>query len=63
MSPILDDTVRDDKSGGSSMKEHTKEIEEREVVTIDKVFMGFLFGVVAILSIWFLSGLFFVIFK
>jgi hypothetical protein len=43
------------------MKEHTKEIEEQQELTIDKVFLGFLFGIVAILSIWFISGLFFVI--
>jgi hypothetical protein len=45
------------------MKEHTKEIEEQQELTIDKVFLGFLFGIVAILSIWFISGLFFVILK
>jgi len=45
------------------MKEHTKEIDDQQIVTIDKVFMGFLFGIVAILSLWFISGLFFVILK
>ena len=45
------------------MKEHTKEIKEQQELTIDKVFLGFLFGIVAILSIWFISGLFFVILK
>jgi len=45
------------------MKEYTKEIDEQQIVTIDKVFIGFLFGIVAILSIWFVSGLFFVILK
>ena len=45
------------------MQEYTKEIEEQQVVTIDKIFLGFLFGIVAILSIWFVSGLFFVILK
>lgn len=45
------------------MKEYTKEIEEQEMVTMDKVYMGLLFGIVAILSIWFLSGLLYVILK
>jgi hypothetical protein len=45
------------------MKEHTKQIDDQQIVTIDKVFMGFLFGIVAILSLWFISGLFFVILK
>jgi hypothetical protein len=33
------------------------------MVTADKVFMGLLFGIVAILSIWFLSGMLYVILK
>ena len=45
------------------MKERTKEIDDQQIVTIDKVFMGFLLGIVAILSLWFISGLFFVILK
>jgi hypothetical protein len=45
------------------MSDYTKEIDEQEMVTADKVFMGLLFGIVAILSIWFLSGLLFVILK
>ena len=45
------------------MREYSKEIDEQEMVTADKVFMGLLFGIVAILSIWFLSGLLYVIFK
>ena len=45
------------------MSDYTKEIDEQEMVTADEVFMGLFFGVVAILSIWFLSGLLYVIFK
>ena len=45
------------------MSDYTKEIDEQKMVTADKVLMGVLFGIVAILSIWFLSGLLYVIFK
>ena len=45
------------------MSDYTKEIDEHEMVPADKVFMGLLFGIVAILSIWFLSGLLYVILK
>lgn len=45
------------------MSGDTKEIDEQKMVAADKVFMGLLFGIVAILSIWFLSGLLYVIFK
>ena len=41
----------------------TKEIDEQKMVASDKVIMGLHFGIVAILSIWFLSGLLYVIFK
>ena len=45
------------------MLDDTKEIDEQKMVTADKVIMGLLFGIVAILSILFLSGLLYVIFK
>jgi hypothetical protein len=45
------------------MSDYTKEIDEQKMDTADKVFMGSLLGIVAILSIWFLSGLLFVILK
>ena len=45
------------------MSDYTKEIDDQEMVTADKVFIGLLFGIVAILSIWFLSGLLYVILK
>jgi len=38
------------------MSDDTKEIDEQKMVASDKVIMGLLFGIVAILSIWFLSG-------
>jgi len=50
-------------AGGNNMSDDTKEIDEQEMVTADKVFMRLLFGIVAILSIWFLSDLLYVIFK
>jgi hypothetical protein len=45
------------------MSDYTKEIDEQKMDTANKVFMGLLFGIVAILSIWFLSGLLYVILK
>jgi hypothetical protein len=45
------------------MTEYTKEIDKQEMVTLDRVFIGFLVGIVAILTIWFLSGSLYVILK
>ncbi len=45
------------------MSDYTKEIDEQKMGNANKVFMGLLFGIVAILSIWFLSGVLYVIFK
>jgi hypothetical protein len=50
-------------AGGNRMAEYTKEIDKQEIDTLDRVFMGFLIGIVAILNIWFLSGLLYVILK
>jgi hypothetical protein len=41
---------------GNKMLEHAEEIQEREMMTMGRAFMGFLMGVGAILGIWFLSG-------
>jgi hypothetical protein len=49
--------------GGNTMADYLKEIKKEEIVTIDKVFIGFLVGIVAVLSMWFLSGMFYVILK
>jgi hypothetical protein len=43
-------------AGANNMSDDTKEIDEQKMVASDKVIMGLLFGIVAILSIWFLSG-------
>ena len=45
------------------MSDDTKEIDEQKMVTADRVIMGLLFGIVATISLWFLSGLLYVIFK
>lgn len=45
------------------MAEYIKKIEKEDVVTFDKVIVGSLVGIVAILSMWFLSGLIYVILK
>jgi hypothetical protein len=43
------------------MRQHDKEIEEQEMVTLDMAYWGFLIGTCALLSMWFISGLYFII--
>jgi hypothetical protein len=43
------------------MPKYTKENYEQDMVTLRKAYMGYLIGTGAILSMWFLSGLYFVI--
>ena len=45
------------------MPEQTKEICDKELVVLTRLFVGFLFGVGSIMSLWFLSGLLYIIFK
>jgi len=48
-------------AGDNKMQEYTKEIYEQEMVILYKTFMGFLIGTGAILSMWFLSGIYYII--
>ena len=43
------------------MSDYTEKVAKQEVVTLDKIFMASLIGIVAILSLWFFSGLLYVI--
>ena len=46
------------------MSEHIKEESyDEEMVSLGRVFNGFLLGIVAVTGLWFLSGLLYVIFK
>ena len=49
--------------GANTMKENNSEVYEQEMIVLGKIFTGFLFGLVAILSMWLLSGLYYVILK
>ena len=48
-------------AGDKKMAENTKEIYEQEMVVLNKTFLGFLIGTGAIVSMWFLSGICYVI--
>ena len=45
------------------MKEQRKEMHEPEIIALDRIFIGFLFGVGAVSSLWFMSSLLYVILK
>lgn len=45
------------------MQEYTEEIAEQEMDTLGRAFWGFLIGIGTIMSMWFLSGLYYVILK
>jgi hypothetical protein len=45
------------------MNEKRKEMGEPEMVSLDRIFIGFLFGVGAVSSLWFMSSLLYVILK
>ena len=45
------------------MPKHREEIYEQEMLSLGKSFMGFLIGIGAVLSMWFFSGLYYVILK
>ena len=47
--------------GGNKMSEYKKDVYEQEMASLRKAFMGFLFGTGAVLSMWFFSGLYYVI--
>ena len=42
------------------MRQNNIEIEEREMVAFDKAFWVFLIGTCALLSMWFISGLYYI---
>ena len=42
------------------MRQNNKEIEEREMVAFDRAFWGFLIGTGVLLSMWFISGLYYI---
>ena len=45
------------------MNKKTDQTYEQEMVAMGRVFLGFLFGMGALLSMWFLSGIYYVILK
>lgn len=49
--------------GVNKMAEHKKEIDEQELDSLGTAFLAFHIGIGTILSMWFLSGLYYVILK
>jgi hypothetical protein len=48
-------------AGGNKMPENTKENSKQDIDTLRKAYMRYLIGTGAILSLWFFSGIYFVI--
>lgn len=55
------ETLKELKIQGNKMAEYTKEIDENEMGDFNKAFLGFLIGIGTVLSMWFFSGLYYVI--
>ena len=48
---------------GSKMADYLKEVDEKEMGNFDRAYIGFLIGTGIILSMWFFSGLYYLIIK
>ena len=48
-------------AGGNKMPKYTEEIHQHEIDNLGKAYMRYLIGTGAILSLWFFSGLYFII--
>ena len=48
-------------AGGNKLLENTKENSKQDIDTLRKAYMRYLIGTGVILSLWFFSGLYFVI--
>jgi len=45
------------------MSEYKKDVYEQEMISLRNAFVGFLFGTGAVLSMWFFSGIYYLILK